>query len=122
MARRECGWSPDGEMQNSRIRRVWRGEGVGARLLWLMLVPLSWLYGMGVQIRNFGYSARWLRARALDRYVVSVGNLTVGGTGKTPTCLWLADELSRRGLRLGILSRGDVMRFMQLRGELGLRR
>jgi tetraacyldisaccharide 4'-kinase len=42
----------------------------------------------------------------LPRPVVSVGNLTVGGTGKTPTCIWLAQELSKRGLRVGILSRG----------------
>jgi tetraacyldisaccharide 4'-kinase len=42
----------------------------------------------------------------LSRPVVSVGNLTVGGTGKTPTCIWLAQELTKRGLHVGILTRG----------------
>ncbi len=46
------------------------------------------------------------RARRLPAFVVSVGNLTVGGTGKTPFTLWLADHLKRRGLRVAVLSRG----------------
>lgn len=93
-------------MKRSWIRKVWTGEAAGARLLWLTLVPLSWVYGLGVQVRNLGYSSRWLRAKALDRCVISVGNLTIGGTGKTPTCLWIAEELSKRRLKPVILSRG----------------
>ena len=52
------------------------------------------------------YSLGWLRVRSLPRTVVSVGNLTVGGTGKTPTTIWLAGELKKLGYRVAILSRG----------------
>jgi tetraacyldisaccharide 4'-kinase len=58
----------------------------------------------------------------LPRPVVSIGNLTVGGTGKTPTCLWLARELQERGWRVGILSRGyrrQERRALILRPEEG---
>jgi len=48
----------------------------------------------------------WLREDELPCAVVSVGNLTVGGTGKTPTTLWLAEEMACRGHRVAILSRG----------------
>lgn len=61
---------------------------------------------MGVQLRNALFTWGVLRAVQLPRPTVSVGNLTVGGTGKTPTCIWLAQELGRRGFRVGILSRG----------------
>ena len=57
-------------------------------------------------VRNYCYTRGWIPARALDRPVISVGNLTVGGTGKTPTTLWLAQKLAARGLKVGILSRG----------------
>ncbi|HVO96096.1 MAG TPA: tetraacyldisaccharide 4'-kinase [Terriglobales bacterium] len=77
-----------------------------SRLLWLSLLPLSAVYRVFVQIRNFLFAWGWLKSQRLTRPVVSVGNLTVGGTGKTPTCIWLAQELSKRGLKVGILSRG----------------
>ena len=63
-------------------------------------------YAVAVQVRNFLFSHGWLKSVRLPRPVISVGNLTVGGTGKTPTCLWLAQELQRRGLKVAILSRG----------------
>jgi len=74
--------------------------------MWFLLVPLSLVYSFGVRIRNFCYRAGWLPVDALPRPVISVGNLTVGGTGKTPATLWLAEELARRGYRVAILSRG----------------
>ena len=46
----------------------------------------------------------------LERPVISIGNLTVGGTGKTPSCIWLAGELERRGIRAAILTRGHKRR------------
>ncbi len=88
------------------LRAVWERRGWSGRLLWFALMPLSKLYGVVVQTRNFFYAHGILRSMRLPRPVVSVGNLTVGGTGKTPTCLWLARELSMRGLKVGILSRG----------------
>jgi len=88
------------------MRTVWERRGVSGKLLWLALLPLSKLYSAAVQSRNFLFAQGILSSTRLPRPVVSVGNLTVGGTGKTPTCLWLAHELALRGLKVGILSRG----------------
>jgi tetraacyldisaccharide 4'-kinase len=88
------------------IRSVWERKGLTGKLLWLALLPLSKIYAAVVQTRNFLFSQGILRSVRLPRPVVSVGNLTVGGTGKTPTCLWLAHELALRGLKVAILSRG----------------
>jgi tetraacyldisaccharide 4'-kinase len=88
------------------IRSVWERKGISGKLLWLVLVPISWIYRLAVQFRNLLYSRGWLRVQALDRPVISIGNLTVGGTGKTPGCLWLAQELAKHGLKVAILSRG----------------
>jgi tetraacyldisaccharide 4'-kinase len=87
-------------------RRVWERQGFGEKLLWFSLVPASFLYSLVMQMRNALYTYGWMKSLDLGRPVVSVGNLTVGGTGKTPTCLWLAKELADRGWRVGILSRG----------------
>ena len=71
-------------------------------LLW----PLEQLYRLIVRVRAFAYARGWLRARRLPVKVVSVGNLTVGGTGKTPLVLRLATLLGQRGQRVAILTRG----------------
>src|SRR5690348_8287506 len=93
-------------MNRHWIHRLWERKNVSGKVLWTLLLPLSGLFGLGVRARNFGYRRHWIRSRALDRPVISIGNLTVGGTGKTPSCMWLAGELERRGLRVAILSRG----------------
>ncbi len=64
------------------------------------------LYGMIVRIRRMAYQRKWLRKHYLPKPVVSVGNLTVGGTGKTPFVIWLAKFLHAKGKRVAILSRG----------------
>jgi len=88
------------------VREIWQGAGARAKVLWVLLLPAAFLYALGVQARNFFYALGWLKSARLPKPVVSVGNLTVGGTGKTPTCLWLAEELQKQGMRVGILSRG----------------
>src|SRR5574341_327987 len=93
-------------MFSSAVRGAWERNGIGGKVLRLLLWPASINYSVAIQIRNFFYSRGWLKSVQLPRPVISVGNLTVGGTGKTPTCLWLARELERRGLKVGILSRG----------------
>lgn len=75
-------------------------------LLRLALWPLSSLYGGITQVRARLYENGILQAKKLQRPVISVGNLTVGGTGKTPMVIWLADRLLAEGKRVGILSRG----------------
>lgn len=93
-------------MTDTLAREVWEARGVRGKLLWVVFFPAAFLYRFGVQIRNALFDWGWLKGARLPRPVVSVGNLTVGGTGKTPTCLWLARELQKRGLKVGILSRG----------------
>jgi tetraacyldisaccharide 4'-kinase len=75
-------------------------------LLSYLLLPLSWLYCAVVWIRRRGYRWGWFQRRRLAVPVVVVGNLTVGGTGKTPLVLWLAGVLRRQGYRPGIVTRG----------------
>lgn len=92
---------------NSRwIHRVWRRRGPLDMVLWSLFLPISCLYGLGVQARNLSYSVGWRRPRHLKQFVISIGNLTVGGTGKTPTVVWMAQELEKRGFTIAVLSRG----------------
>lgn len=70
------------------------------------LYPLSRIYGRFVSLRKLSYARGWLAARRLSGMVISVGNLTVGGTGKTPMVLWLAEKFLAEKKRVAILSRG----------------
>lgn len=71
-------------------------------LVWPLTVP----YGAATRLRARAYEVGVLRAKRLDANVISVGNLTVGGTGKTPMVLWLAQRLLAEGKTPGILTRG----------------
>lgn len=70
------------------------------------LWPLGLLYGGVAALRNLAFDRGWLPVHRLPVPVVSVGNLTVGGTGKTPTVAWLAEQAHARGRRVGVLARG----------------
>ena len=72
------------------------------RLLW----PLSLLYAGAVRARVWCYRCGIFRTRKLPGTVISVGNLTVGGTGKTPMVLWIAGHLAEEGKHAAILTRG----------------
>jgi tetraacyldisaccharide 4'-kinase len=72
----------------------------------LLLRPFSVLYGGAVRLRNLGYDRGWLGSTAVPADVVSVGNLTVGGTGKTPLVEALARFFLAEGRKPGIVSRG----------------
>jgi len=69
------------------------------------LLPLSWLYGIGVGIRNSLFDLGILKSRSFDVPVISVGNITVGGSGKTPHVEYLI-ELLRKRAKVAVLSRG----------------
>ena len=71
-----------------------------------LLQPLAWIYAALVELRRRAYRSGWARSASAGRPVVVVGNLTVGGTGKTPLTLWLARALTAEGLRVGIVARG----------------
>jgi tetraacyldisaccharide 4'-kinase len=72
----------------------------------ILLWPLSLVYGAYVRVRRTVYARGWLKSRRLKAMVISVGNLTVGGTGKTPMVLWLAEKFLGEGKNVAILSRG----------------
>ncbi|HEY6944974.1 MAG TPA: tetraacyldisaccharide 4'-kinase [Candidatus Acidoferrum sp.] len=75
-------------------------------VLRVLLWPLSLIYGVAVRVRVWMYQKGWLKQRRLKGTVISVGNLTVGGTGKTPMVIWLAEKFLSEGKRVAILSRG----------------
>jgi len=83
-----------------------RRRGVRAALLRALLLALSWIYGQIVRLRLFLYRKRIFRERALGCLVISIGNLTVGGTGKTPVVEKFARALQMGGRKVAILSRG----------------
>ncbi|HTC17330.1 MAG TPA: tetraacyldisaccharide 4'-kinase [Steroidobacteraceae bacterium] len=85
-----------------RLTQLWYRERDAPALL----QPLAALYGAVVSVRRRLYSGGWRRTGRAGRPVVVVGNLTVGGTGKTPLTLWLAQALGAHGLRVGIVARG----------------
>lgn len=72
----------------------------------LVLLPLSVLFWALTALRRQAYRAGWLQVLRLSVPVIVVGNISVGGTGKTPLVLWLAGWLKRHGFRPGIVSRG----------------
>jgi tetraacyldisaccharide 4'-kinase len=83
-----------------------RRHGIRASTLRAILYALSFIYDRLVQLRLYLYRKRILRERALGCLVISVGNLTVGGTGKTPIVEKFARALQVGGRRVAILSRG----------------
>src|SRR5207248_5561731 len=83
-----------------------RRAGIRAAILREILHLLSFGYGRIVQLRLFFYRKRIFREHALGCLVISIGNLTVGGTGKTPVVEKFARALQAGGRRVAILSRG----------------
>ena len=85
---------------------VWYGTGLGARTARGLLVPASWAYRAVVAGRNALFDAGMLTSRATALPAVSVGNLSAGGTGKTPIAADLARRLYDAGARPALLLRG----------------
>ncbi len=89
-----------------RVEWLWEDSGAGARLARALLLPASALFGAAVRARNWLYDRRLLAVRTPRIPALSVGNLTVGGTGKTPVSSWLARQLQARGAHPAIVMRG----------------
>ena len=87
---------------HQRLLRLWYGDSPGVSVL----QPLSWLYGAAISVRRQAYERGWVKSHGVGRPVIVVGNLTVGGTGKTPLTIWLASHLRQRGYDVGLVSRG----------------
>ena len=85
-----------------RLTKLWYRDAAGPS--WLQ--PLSWLYAAAIGLRRNAYARHWMTTYRVGKPVIVVGNITVGGTGKTPLVIWLARHLVERGLKVGIVSRG----------------
>src|SRR3954463_12073628 len=95
-------------MQHEWAMRVLSGEDrspVGYALRGLLAVAEPF-YAAAMFTRNWAYTRRILRSHPLPRPTISVGNLTTGGTGKTPIVRWLAEQFIARNLRPAVLMRG----------------
>lgn len=84
------------------VEAIWRERGPSA---WLLL-PIGVLFFLIAALRRAFYRYGILRVQRLKVPVVVVGNITAGGSGKTPLVIWLVDELGRRGRNPGVISRG----------------
>ncbi len=87
---------------DARLQSVWYGPAWRSLPLW----PLALLYRMILALRALAYRSGLFRVEHVDVPVIVVGNLTVGGTGKTPVAAWLARQLEARGRRVGVVLRG----------------
>ncbi len=75
-------------------------------LLLILLIPFSIPYSLIQRLRSYLYEKDMLRKKRLPRPVISIGNITVGGTGKTPVTAYVARHLSEKGFKVAVLSRG----------------
>ena len=88
------------------LHRFWYGEGAIARVARGALAPASWLFGAGVRLRAWRYDRTRDGVRESSLPSLSIGNLSVGGTGKTPVAAWAAAVLRARGGHPAIVMRG----------------
>ena len=84
------------------LQAQWKKRGIYA---WLMF-PLSVLYCVVMSLRRESYESGLIKTHRIDLPVFVVGNLSVGGTGKTPLVIWIANKFAENGLRPAVISRG----------------
>lgn len=88
------------------LEALWYGPSLRVALLAVPLLPLAGLFRIAVAVRRHAYRAGWRRVHRLPVPVIVVGNITVGGTGKTPVTARLVELCRAAGYRPGIVSRG----------------
>jgi len=88
------------------VQRIWYGVDRVAAASRLVLFPAERLFGGVVGLRDILYDVGWLPSHEATIPVVSIGNLTVGGTGKTPVAAWVASGLAARGAQPAVVLRG----------------
>ena len=84
------------------LNRAWYGGSGWYRVL----LPLSAVYSLLSALRRFLYRVGLVQTRRAKVPVIVIGNITAGGTGKTPVTVWLATALAKAGFSPGIVSRG----------------
>ena len=87
----------------TKIKNAWRKKNA---LFYFLLIPLSWLFWMITSIRRWAYKVQILKSYALPVPVIIVGNINVGGSGKTPVVIWLVEQLTSQGYKPAVISRG----------------
>ncbi len=92
--------------QASLLAQLWDNDSGKLNVLRFSLRLLSWVYALVIRLRLWLYQKGWLAQKRVPCHVVSIGNITTGGTGKTPMTLYLAEEWQKRGYKVGIVSRG----------------
>lgn len=75
-------------------------------LYYLWLIPFSWIYGLITTCNRISYQYGWRKIYRFSIPIVVIGNLTIGGNGKTPMVLWLIKQLQNKGWKVGVVSRG----------------
>lgn len=86
----------------SWIEREWTRKSYWQYLL----LPLAWLFRFAIGFRRIAFRRRWLKSEHLPVPLIVVGNISVGGSGKTPLVIWLLDHLRAAGYIPGVISRG----------------
>lgn len=89
---------------DSTLQRVWYERA--PFLLFVLLLPLSAVFAALSALRRFAFRRGMLRTVRVAKPVIVVGNITVGGTGKTPLTVWVVEFLQSRGLKVGVVMRG----------------
>jgi len=84
------------------LQDLWYGK----HILSLLLAPLGWFYAGVMLLRRMAYASGILPVQRVSVPVIVVGNISVGGTGKTPLIIWLTDFLKKQGYKPGVISRG----------------
>jgi len=93
-------------MRDQARRYIWESGDATATAIRVLLAPLRAAFAAGVALRNAAYDRELLPSQTLALPTLGVGNLTVGGTGKTPISAWIASQLSQHGARPAIVLRG----------------
>ncbi len=111
------------QLNQEVYRKLISGQtrGFGAALLCFFLGAAAKLYAVIIALRNLAYSKGWLKAYIAGVPVISIGNITTGGTGKTPLVIWLCKFLQQKQFRCAILTRG-YKTHTQIRGTSDKRR
>ncbi|CAL1329394.1 tetraacyldisaccharide 4'-kinase [Candidatus Providencia siddallii] len=84
------------------IEQIWFNKS----WLYILLIPLSFLYELIIFLKKISYKIKLLRSWKSPIPVIIVGNITIGGNGKTPVVIWLVESLKKEGYKVGVISRG----------------